>query len=374
MLIISFYRFWEQIFMKLFKRAFFLIIAIFAVLLTTAEAGEPPPYWIVYQVSDFDNLDFHIHRMAPDGSQDQFLTDVAASNSFPTWSPDGEWIAFMGYDAENGLAVYKMRPDGSDLQQLTTQFGTTRYTEWTVYLEWSPDSQWIVFGARQSQQLVYDNFIINLEDVEEVALLHASYHPMAWSPDSQYLIFVIADTPSNDIVRLPLLDTSYERLSTPDIFPRDPQYAPDGEWIAFVALADGNRNLYRMRSDGSDLQQLTTTMTDVLSFEWSPNSQWITFENDPKDGLLELYVSRADGSEQRLIHEAEAFFDPIWSTDGEWIFFDVLMSPDDTISNADLDIYRIRPDGSDLSAITSGSPDQSYADFSPILEQPSSED
>ncbi len=360
--------------MKFFKRAFLFIIAILTILLTTAGTDEKPAYWIVYVVADYDNLDFHIHRMAPDGSQDQFLTDVAASTSRPQWSPDGEWIAFVGYDSANALAIYKMRPDGTELQQLTTQLGTTQYTERTAYLEWSPDSQWIVFGAKKPQQVAYDNFIINLEGEEESALPHASYYPITWSPDSQHLLLVIPDSPSSGIAQLSPLETTYEHLPTPDLFPSDPQYSPDGEWIAFVGLADGNRNLYRMRSDGSDLQTLTSTMTNVWSFEWSPDSQRIAFTNDPRDGLLELYVLHPASSARQLIHEERAFFDPEWTPDGEWIIFDNLVFLDDTFSEFEANINRIRPDGSDLTAITSDSTIQEHSSPSPILEPIPSDD
>ncbi|HEV7767379.1 MAG TPA: Tol-Pal system beta propeller repeat protein TolB, partial [Thermoanaerobaculia bacterium] len=41
------------------------------------------------------------------------------SNEQPTWSPDGQWIAFQSDRKGRKWQVFRMRADGSDLLQLT---------------------------------------------------------------------------------------------------------------------------------------------------------------------------------------------------------------------------------------------------------------
>ncbi|MCG8469494.1 MAG: amidohydrolase family protein, partial [Gemmatimonadetes bacterium] len=47
-----------------------------------------------------------------DGSNPERLTESDASEHFPTWSPDGEWIAYSTWDGEEGH-LYKTRSNGS---------------------------------------------------------------------------------------------------------------------------------------------------------------------------------------------------------------------------------------------------------------------
>lgn len=61
------------------------------------------------------------------------ITDVT-----PSWSPDGNWIAFTSYRGGD-VAIWKMRPDGSDAVQLTQGDGDDYFPSW------SPDGTRIAF-------------------------------------------------------------------------------------------------------------------------------------------------------------------------------------------------------------------------------------
>jgi len=52
------------------------------------------------------------------------------SNEQPTWSPDGQWIAFQSNRKGNRWQVYRMRADGSDLLQLTFD-GENKEPDWS---------------------------------------------------------------------------------------------------------------------------------------------------------------------------------------------------------------------------------------------------
>jgi TolB protein len=61
--------------------------------------------------------------MQADGTEQRRLTSFRAGAEQPQWSPDGQWIVFVGYagyeEGLNAREIYIMRPDGSDQMRLT---------------------------------------------------------------------------------------------------------------------------------------------------------------------------------------------------------------------------------------------------------------
>ena len=83
---------------------------------------------IVYEAGD----GVRIYELGNDGSS----TLLAPGGKEPTWSPDGNWIAFR-----EGDTFYEIRPDGRDKRKLFHRRDV--YTP----LWWSPDSHFVAYVA-----------------------------------------------------------------------------------------------------------------------------------------------------------------------------------------------------------------------------------
>jgi TolB protein len=77
-----------------------------------------------------------------------------------------------------------------------------------------------------------------------------------------------------------------------------------------------------MRADGSHLRDLTRNLAQDGQPAWSPDGKSIAFVST-RDGNAEIYVMRADGSDQRRLTHTPAANDtaPVWSPDGKKVAF-----------------------------------------------------
>jgi Tol biopolymer transport system component len=84
---------------------------------------------------------FDLYTIRPDGSDPVQLTDDAAVEHEPSWSPDGARIVFASGETDLSQDVYVMNADGSDVRKLTDWVGLD------LLPIWSPDGQWVAFAS-----------------------------------------------------------------------------------------------------------------------------------------------------------------------------------------------------------------------------------
>ncbi|MGK7369870.1 MAG: hypothetical protein ACNS64_06615, partial [Candidatus Halalkalibacterium sp. M3_1C_030] len=85
----------------------------------------------------------------PDGEPKR-ITELEMTEAFPTWSPDGKWIAFSTWDPEEGGHIYRVQTNGRNLQRLTEQ--SALYQE----LAWSKTQDRIV-AVRGEDRMYYQS-------------------------------------------------------------------------------------------------------------------------------------------------------------------------------------------------------------------------
>ncbi len=71
-----------------------------------------------------------IYTVAIDGHNPKQVTDTPGDEGYPTWSPDGKWIAFVGFDGHDS-EIYAVRVDGTDLRQITDNDSNEYEPSWS---------------------------------------------------------------------------------------------------------------------------------------------------------------------------------------------------------------------------------------------------
>ena len=85
----------------------------------------------------------------PDGEPKR-ITELEMTEAFPTWSPDGKWIAFSTWNPEEGGHIYRVQTNGRNLERLTEQ--SALYQE----LAWSKTQDRIV-AVRGEDRMYYQS-------------------------------------------------------------------------------------------------------------------------------------------------------------------------------------------------------------------------
>jgi len=246
-----------------------------------------------------------IFIMNSDGSEQTQVTNplIDAYNWQPECSPDGNKIAFaskyrLTHSAMHTEEIYIINTDGTGETRLTYTLTPSEFG--AQYPTWFPIGPKITFWwQNEVNPFTYeDTFIMNPDGTKQKPL-NLGIPLLSWSPDGEK--FVFANYTDGEIYVMNADGTGETRLTNNAYLDNFPVWSPDGTKIAFISDRLDNPSqeidIYIMNAvDGSDQTRLTFTNKDNQP-AWSPDGKKIVFTS-ARDGIGNIYVMNADGSEQ----------------------------------------------------------------------------
>jgi len=307
-----------------------------------------------------------------------------------TWSPGGKRIAFTkternpeDYEATSHIWLYDVKE--KEQLQLTSSHKGESSPQWIT-------GERIVFNSeRDGKNKMY---VISINGGEAKPMFTDEEAPTngVFSPDDKRLAYTKeSERPDKEewekkkkkkddgyfwetkltfrhIWVYDIESEKAKRITSGDFDNTDPKWSPDGNWIVFTSnrtgiLFKGNNNtdLWIVSSDSGDVRQLTVNEGPDRSPSFSPDGKYLAYLSSNRKGHgadhMELMVIPfSGGTPVNLTQDFDLSVSspgrsgPVWSKDGQYLYFSAGPSPSSYI-------YKVSVDGG---AVTRISPDTEY--------------
>jgi serine/threonine protein kinase len=265
------------------------------------------------------------------------VTRSLMNNTNPAWSPDGRWIAFLRGTGPGRSAVVLVPPTGGP-ERVVGEVASPGPS--VQSLTWSPDSRWMVVFDQPAGQ-AGGLWLLSLDgrELRRLTSVVGGSAPLDRSPalasDGTSLAFVrrVANN-SEDVYLLPLA-ADLRPAAKPRQITRANQamsglaWSADRRGLIFSAGSSGNENLWRTSIFGATDAKRLTEQADILSVAISAHSHRLVFAQSRRE--MDIYRADLSGKagEVRsipLIASSRLDRYPRYSPDGKKIAFVSLRS------------------------------------------------
>jgi TolB protein len=204
-----------------------------------------------------------VHNLA--SGQRHVVANFPGSNSGPSFSPDGKTLAAV-LTRDGNSEIYSMNLDGSGLRRLTNDPAID--TE-PVY---SPDGSSIYFTSDRSGGPQIYRMPATGGDAQRITFIGDYNISPRVSPDGKSIAYV---SRRSDLFQIEVLDlaSAQELTITDTVKDESPSFAPNGRMILYATEIGGHGILALASTDGRARARLSGPNGDVREPTWGPFSK-----------------------------------------------------------------------------------------------------
>ncbi len=289
------------------------------------------------------------------------LTSLPGAENHPSFSPDGNQIAFVS-DGE----VYATVVDSA-----VSPVRLTNGPAGALYPAWSPDGRQIAFVRQNGLYLIpaLGGPERRLADLQSPHTINLPISTLSWSPDGKWLAAIEGSTEGPWRISLVSLERGDRRnLAFSQAVPYSPTFSPDGRSLAYISCPHPLSSacdvhlldLTRDFSAKGPPRRLTHQRSYMMGLAWAPDNRSVVYSAARcPTGLTALWRVQTNGSappERLDVAGLGAQFPTISSANGRLAYVRAL---------EDSDIWRYRIGGVGAEKIIASTMDEHNAQYSP---------
>ncbi len=188
---------------------------------------------------------------------------------------------------------------------------------------WSPDGQRLAYSSHKDGNWeIYIQTLVGDEPTRMTYDLSFQANPV-WSPDAAYLAYESYLGDNLDIYVMSLIDTTTPPRPLPSstLAPEfSPAWSPDGRRIAYTSWQDGNQEIYVFSLDTLEAANLTNTPERNEDYAaWSPDGNLIAYSG--VDGGIEKVFIKSANDPNSAAQVFRGGRMPFWSPDGNSLVY-----------------------------------------------------
>jgi Tol biopolymer transport system component len=283
------------------------------------------------------------------GGEAVWVTDDAAFDWNPVWSPDGAWLYFAS-DRGGSMNLWRVSIDEASGRALGEAEPLTTPSSSLGSFSISREGGKLVYSHQDERTSVgrapFDPSTSTLTG--EVTPVLESGFPFTFldpSPDGRRLA-LSAYGSINDLFVANSDGTGLERLTEESAKNRGARWAADGGSLVFYSDRSGSYQCWRIRPDGSGLEQLTDFGRAMLWPAISPDGR-LLLAADVETGTALFDLTGPLPAREALVRPTLddpdlVFFGNAWSPDGTWVV--AALWSKKTQSNIGIAVYTLAED------------------------------
>ncbi len=245
-----------------------------------------------------------------DGTGLTQLSDMEASNYYPVFTPDGSALLFAS-NRNGPFDLYLLLFGEKQLFQITENVGNV------VSPDYSPDGRRIVF-ANQVGEGPAAVWMVNADGLNPHLVYSGADDIVAtaWSPDGERIAYAMSvGIPQEyEIFTMDTDGKNHLRISQGLAgIGGSIDWSPDGKNLLVYAGVYGDKNIFKIDVATGNYTQITDGGNNAGA-SYSPDGRYIVFNSMRNDDQADLYIMRADGSNQvQLTNDPEPDWGATWT-------------------------------------------------------------
>ncbi len=238
------------------------------------------------------------------------LSDMEASNYYPVFTPDGSSLLFAS-NRNGPFDLYLLLFGEKQLFQITDNVGNV------VSPDYSPDGRRLVF-ANQAGEGPASIWMVNADGLNPHLVYTGADDIVAaaWSPNGERIAYAMSvGVPQEyEIFTMDTDGKNHLRISQGlQGIGGSIDWSPDSKSLLVYAGVYGDKNIFKIDVATGEYTQLTDGGNNAGA-SYSPDGRYIVFNSLRNDDQADLYIMRADGSNQvQLTNDPEPDWGPAWT-------------------------------------------------------------